>query len=314
MTTSYAQENQKPFFSIIIPTYNSESFIEETLRSVFVQTYNNYEAIISDDGSTDNTVEVVRKFVRGYPNKKVVILLNKHDCPSAARNKGIEAANAEWISFLDSDDKWVERKLEKVAAFIEDNSGINLICHNEIWKKDSGDVLFDYAKKHDLSVHPFLSLYRQNTLSPSTVTVKKDILIDAGMFDESVYSVEDYDLWLRLSILPNIRIGFIDEALGYYFSREGNITSNIELRVEYLLKVQKKYDEYLRKISRFPVIERLKYKGKHYVWAGLQLIRKSDYKRGIYYYVKGLMIWPVRIDLIKKLLSKLRGLCKQGIE
>ena len=95
---------QGPFISVVIPTYNSENFIAKTLETVFLQTYNNYEVIISDDGSSDNTVEVVKAVFDKYGHRENKILINSHEGAAAARNRGIEVANGDWISFLDSDD------------------------------------------------------------------------------------------------------------------------------------------------------------------------------------------------------------------
>ena len=109
---------QGPFISVIIPTYNSENFIAKTLETVSSQTYNKYEVIISDDGSTDNTVGVVKSFFVKYPFRNNELLINEHEGPGAARNKGIENARGDWVSFLDSDDIWNHNKLERVVRYI----------------------------------------------------------------------------------------------------------------------------------------------------------------------------------------------------
>jgi len=109
---------QSPFVSVVISTYNSESFVTKTLETVFLQTYNNYEVIVSGDGSTDNTVGVVRSFFLKYLSRKKTLLKNKHEGPGAARNKGIENASGDWVSFLDSDDLWNHDELERVVGYM----------------------------------------------------------------------------------------------------------------------------------------------------------------------------------------------------
>jgi glycosyltransferase involved in cell wall biosynthesis len=293
-----------PFISVVIPSYNSEKYIAETLKTVFNQTYNDYEIIVSDDGSSDNTLEIVKDVFRKFPDKNTKLLINKHEGPGAARNRGIEAASGKWVSFLDSDDRWLEQKLQKVVDFISCNSEINLVCHSEIWHTDNGEKMLDYSASYNKKINPFLSFYRQNCLSTSAVTVKREFLIKAGMFDESLPSAQDYDLWLRLSMLPEINIGFIKEPLGFYITRDGNISSNVEQRLRCVLKIGQKYADNIKQVSSFPIIERLRYEGRFYTSAGLELIHRKNFKKGILFLISGLIRWPFRFDLIAKLLKE----------
>ena len=104
------------FFSIICPTFNSEKFIEKNIRSLLNQTYQNYEIIYSDDGSSDQTLIIIKEYRKFFLKKNINIQIieNYHFGPGAARNKGIKRSNYEWISFIDSDDEWEKDKLEKV--------------------------------------------------------------------------------------------------------------------------------------------------------------------------------------------------------
>ncbi len=293
-----------PFISVVIPAYNSEKYITETLNTVFAQTYKNFELIVSDDGSSDNTVEIVKDVFREFPDKNTKLLINKHQGPGATRNRGIEAASGKWVSFLDSDDKWFEQKLQRVVDFISSNSEINLVCHNEVWHTGNGEKMLDYSATYNKKISPFLSLYRQNCLSTSAVSVKREFLIKAGMFDESLPSAQDYDLWLRLSMLPDIKIGFINEPLGFYITRDGNISSNVEQRLRCVLKIGQKYADNIKQISSFPIIEKLQYEGRFYASAGLELMRRKNFGKGILFFISGIIRWPFRFDLIAKLLKK----------
>jgi glycosyltransferase involved in cell wall biosynthesis len=297
--------NPAPSFSVVIPAYNSGGFIAGSLLSVLGQTYGNYEIIVSDDGSTDNTVEIIEAISAGYPEKRIELLKNKHIGPGAARNSGIEAAKNEWIAFLDSDDHWLPQKLQKVVEIIQKDESVNLICHNEILKKEKGDILFDYANAYNKRINSFLSLYRRNTLSPSTTVLKKRLLIKAGMFDVSLPSAQDFDLWLRIAMLPELRLEYINEALSFYFIRKGNISSNIEQRLECLIRIDKKYYWKLKETAMLPFIESLKYRGRWYAWAGLQLIRNKELKKGIPLLLKGITKWPFRFDWLIKAVKKL---------
>lgn len=292
-----------PFISVIIPTYNSGEYISETLKSVFSQTYNKFELIVSDDGSSDNTVGKVKDILDKYLDRKTKLLINEHEGPGATRNKGIKAANGEWISFLDSDDLWFPQKLQKVADFLHNNQETDLVCHTEIWKNNRKEVLLKYSDYFNHQINPFLSLYRGNALSTSAITVRRELLIDAGMFDTTLASAQDYDLWLRLGMIKNICICFIDEPLGMFITRKGSIGSNIEERLRCKLKISKKYYEYLRGLTKFPYIEKTRVEGIAYATSGLLLIRRRNLRKGILFFTIGMVKWPFRYDWLCKIVK-----------
>ncbi len=291
-----------PFISVIIPTYNSGEYITETLLSVFNQTYKNYEVIVSDDGSTDTTEEIVNTIFSKFP-QKTRFLKNTHAGPGATRNKGIEASDGEWVSFLDSDDQWFPQKLYKVAECISCNTNINLVCHSEIQKIGKDERLLRYSDLYDGRQKPFLSLYRKNALSTSAVTVKKELLMKTSLFDTTLPAAQDYDLWLQAAMVPGINIGFIDEPLGFYITRSGNISSNIERRLYCMRKINSKHFKNLQQVSRLCGLESLAYEGRIYTSAGLELIRMGNLKKGIVFFITGIVKWPFRFDWVSKFLK-----------
>jgi len=237
-------------FSVVIPTFNSERFIISTIVSVLNQSYKDFEIIVSDDGSTDKTIEVVITIFKEYSFNEFAIIANNHLGPGAARNAGISKAKGEWISFLDSDDVWEKNKLSVIHNLISKNDKIDLYCHSEkAILLNKSEVAYDYYKQLDNKVPLFLSFFRQNALSTSAVTVKKRILIEAGLFDDSLPSAQDYDLWLRISLIPGIKIFFIKEYLGYYLLRSDNISSNYTMRYKCLSKIFTRYKERLIEFS-----------------------------------------------------------------
>jgi glycosyltransferase involved in cell wall biosynthesis len=295
---------QGPFISVVIPTYNSENFITKTLETVFSQTYNNYEVIVSDDGSADSTVGVVKSFFTKHPSRNKILLANKHEGPGAARNKGIENARGHWISFLDSDDLWNDNKLERVVGYILENEDIDLVCHSLIVMDGSKAALMDPSKYINNKIDPFLSMYREHYLYTSALTVKKDILYQAGLFDNKLPSAQDYDLWLRLGLINKVKMGFIEEPLTTHINREGNISSNVEARLQCMLEISKKYYAELKKVSKVPIIERTRFEGRIYSSVGLKLLRREKITKGTYYLFIGLLKWPFRCDWICKLITK----------
>lgn len=286
----------KIMFSVIIPTYNSAGFIENTLASVVKQTYCNFEVIISDDGSTDETVEVIRNYFhkRNFNNFKIIE--NAHSGPGATRNEGIKKAANDWIAFLDSDDEWTENKLEKIKEFITHEADVDLLCHSEkVILINGSELSSDYYKLWDSSVPPFVSLFRQNSLSTSAVIVRKEILIKAGMFDPSLPSAQDYDLWLRISLIPELNIVYIKEYLGYYLLRSDNITSNYTVRYKCLNKIFDKYKSRLNEYSKNPHKDKISFLYKINNSYSKNLIQDRKIIKATPYLMKLLMFKTLKI-------------------
>jgi len=297
---------QGPFISVIIPTYNSENFITKTLEKAFSQTYNNYEVIVSDDGSADNTAGVVRSFFLKYPFRNKALLINKHEGPGAARNKGIKSASGDWVSFLDSDDLWNDNKLERVVGYILENEDIDLVCHSLVAIDGSKETLMNPLKYFNNKIDPFLSIYRENCLYTSALTIKKNLLYQAGLFDNILPSSQDLDLWLRLGLINKIKMGFIEDPLSTHIIREGNISSNVEVRLQCMLEISRKYYAELKKVSKVPIIEKTRFEGRIYSSIGLKLLRRKDITKGICYLLFGFLKWPFRYDWVRKFIIKLK--------
>ncbi len=297
---------QKPFISVVIPTYNSEEFITKTLETLCSQTYNNYEVIVSDDGSTDNTVETARTVFDRYGHGENKILINSHEGSGAARNKGIKSASGDWISFLDSDDLWNDNKLERVVGHILKNDDTDLVCHSLIVKDGSKETLMDPSKYFNNKINPFLSMYRGNYLYTSALTIKKNILYQAGLFDNKLLSAQDYDLWLRLGLINKIKMGFIEEPLSKHIIRDGSISSDFEARLQDMLEISRRYYADLKKVSNVSRIEKIRFEGRIYSSVGLMFLRRKNITKGIYYLFIGLLKWPFRYDWVRKLIIKLK--------
>jgi glycosyltransferase involved in cell wall biosynthesis len=213
-----------PTISVVCPTYNSRAFALRALESVLVQTVPPFEIIVADDGSTDDTLQAVQAVLSGHPEARAQIIADAHFGAGAARNAGIRHAKGEWIAFIDSDDVWLPRKLELVMAAIRAHPEANLVCHSEEHiMKDGGRRPLDYGGRYDPCRPVGPQLFFSNLFSPSAVTCTRSLLHKAGLFDESLASWQDYDLWLRMS--PWVRPFFIREVLGWYCEREGSISA-----------------------------------------------------------------------------------------
>jgi glycosyltransferase involved in cell wall biosynthesis len=182
-------------FSVIIPTYNRASTIERALNSVFNQTKSADEIIVVDDGSNDQTPEILEKY-----KSRVFFIRQENKGVSAARNNGIRQADSEWIALLDSDDEWLPDKLSRAEQYILENPEIKIFQTEEIWIRNGRRV--NPKKKHrKYSGMIFTECLPLCIISPSAVVFKKSLWQEAGGFDETLPVCEDYDLWLRISRL-----------------------------------------------------------------------------------------------------------------
>lgn len=184
-----------PFFSAIVTTYNRKNFLKKALDSVLAQTFKNFELIIVDDGSRDST----RSLVNSYDDERIRFFWQENRGPSAAKNRGIKEAKADWLCFLDSDDWWNKRKLEETYKHIKNFPDYKIFHSEEIWYR-SGKLLNQkkiHKKYGGWIFDKCLPLCR---VSISTCCIHKSVFDNVGLFDENLPCCEDYDFWLRVSI------------------------------------------------------------------------------------------------------------------
>ena len=197
--------------SVIIPTYNREATLKRAVESVLNQTYTDFELIIVDDGSTDNTRQLVENI---HDDRITYYYVKINSGAAAARNYGIERAEGEYIAFQDSDDYWHSDKLEKQMKVMESNPDIGFVYHPISCRIDSDccvilppESLPIEKKQGDI----YTQLLYDNMVDCPTLLVKKSCLDTCGYFDTSLKALEDYDLALRLG--KKYMAGFVDEPL-----------------------------------------------------------------------------------------------------
>ena len=198
--------------SVIIPTWNRAKSISRAVRSALGQTVSPLEVLVCDDGSTDQTRDVVHRI----NDPRVRWIQGAHSgLPAVPRNHGITAAKGEWIAFLDSDDEWLPEKLELQLAAAE-RFKVRAVCSNAFRvtaiPETAAAVLLQYPKPAIC----FSDLLRENFVVCSSMMVNKELLEDASRFpeDPSLVAIEDYALWLRVAIFTNI--AFLQEPLLNY--------------------------------------------------------------------------------------------------
>jgi len=190
--------------SVIIPTYNRAWVLKEAIDSVLAQNFRDFEIIVVDDGSTDNTLRILESY------QEVCIVRQNHRGVSAARNAGIARATGHFIAFLDSDDLWRPGKLSAQVAFFNTHPDI-LICQTEeIWIRNG--IRINPKKRHKkYSGMIFEHCLELCIVSPSAVMMKRCLFDKIGSFDETLPVCEDYDLWLRVA--SRFPISLIEDPL-----------------------------------------------------------------------------------------------------
>jgi glycosyltransferase involved in cell wall biosynthesis len=211
-----------PLVSVIIPTFNRASLVGRSVKSVLSQTYANLEVIVVDDGSTDNTEEVVRSL--GDP--RIYYLRQEQNQGAAkARNIGVENARGEYISFQDSDDWWLPEKLEKqMDAFASLPQRVGVI-YSGYWRMIGDEKTYlpsggSGPKEGDMG----MSLLKENIVATVTVVMRKECFLRAGGFDEGLPRLQDWELWIRVSRFSLFK--FIDEPLAITYYQAQSITAN----------------------------------------------------------------------------------------
>lgn len=230
--------NSSPKISVVIPTHNHAHFLPKTLDSVRAQTYQDYEVILVDNGSTDKTRELI-----GQVKWERLRYFYQNDTGSAAspRNTGIRLARGEYVAFLDSDDVWYKEKLKKVMDIFLREPEIDLICNDEYCRKEGKIVSYLKYGPNEADMYEKL-FFCGNRLSGSGTVVKKALLLKVGGFDESkkYVHVEDYDLWLKLAKI-GCRFYFLNEPLGEFVLHDRNLSHDITTQMHNLRNVLIKY-------------------------------------------------------------------------
>ncbi len=233
--------------SIITPSYNSEQFIRQTIDSVLLQTYENWELIIIDDCSPDNSNKIIEEYIQRCEKIKL-ILLDSNSGPAIARNKGIEQAKGRYIAFLDSDDIWMPEKLSKQLTFMQKHN-ISLSFTSYYHMEEESEKIINQV--HALDKVDYDELLKKNIIGCFTAIYDTEKLGKVYMPD--IQKRQDYALWL--AILKKIPYAYgLDEMLGYYRVRSNSVSSNKILASKYNWKLY-------REIEKLPLYKAIYYFG-----------------------------------------------------
>ncbi len=217
-----------PLASIIVPTFNRAKFLPRCIHSILNQTYTNFELIIVDDGSTDNTRDVVTSF----DDKRIRYLAqDKNRGAAYARNVGIRAAYGIYIGFQDSDDEWFPNNLEKkITAIINSPASVGVVYSKFIKiGKDKKRTVWppEWIKKLDGNLHK--ELLRGNFITGQAVLIKREVFDAVGLYEESLPGFQEWELWLRIA--KKYMFQFIPEPLLVTYYSEDSITAHPSWRL-----------------------------------------------------------------------------------
>jgi len=276
-----------PAVSIVIPTYNHGHFLKKCLQSVVNQTFTDWEAIIVNNFSEDNTIEVVNSF-----NDPRIHLVNfkNNGIIAASRNEGIKLSNADLIAFLDSDDIWYPTKLNRCIEELTHDR--DLVCHNlryirngRYWK----NVKCGPAKKANFNN----LLYNGNCLTTSAIVVRKECLLGVAGFSEDpkIVTSEDYDLWLKLS-KERARFHFIDEILGEYQVHESNASKSALRHLYSALAVIEKHSASTGKANIWKYLKLRRTKALRLYGAARSCQQNGQKMEALRFYWKSVLTFP----------------------
>ena len=199
--------------SVIIPVYNRPGLLKDAAASVFSQTFTDFELIIVDDGSTDETPTVAASLAASTEaaGRCRVLTVPHSGFPGAARNRGAEAASGRFLAFLDSDDAWLPEKLDLQLKYMVE-SGCEISHTREIWRRGEKTVS-QKGQKHRREGDIFADALKKCIIGPSTVMMSRRLYLESGGFHERLEIVEDYEYWLRLT--SRREVGYLYEELTY---------------------------------------------------------------------------------------------------
>lgn len=211
-----------PRVTVVIPTYNAETYLEPTLASVQAQTLRDFEVVLVDDGSRDGTLAVAHRFA---DRMDLRVLPQANAGPSAARNNGVRAARGHYCAFLDADDLMQPERLAEQTELLDAQPRLGLV-HTDLMTFDERGIIHETRRAFsDPCGGEILErLLLDNFITTSTVMARTERLIEAGLFDVQRRISEDFDLWLRMA--QRWPIGYIDRPLTRYRRRPGSASDD----------------------------------------------------------------------------------------
>jgi glycosyltransferase involved in cell wall biosynthesis len=286
--------NTSPQVSVIIPTFNRRDYLPIALDSVLAQTYTDYEIVIIDDGSTDDTRDILAPY-----EQRIRYFYQENRGIAAARNRGIEEARGTCIALLDSDDYWLPGKLACQVEGLEENPQWGMVATR--CSSISPDGRFRRHNRPGKSGWILTDLFKSNFIRTSSAMITRECLEQVGVFDTSLPECEEYDLWLRIA--HRYPIGFINQPLTVYTDNPHGVSIDSLAGRHFRITVLEK--EYLRKCIPPALYRRRMARNYHYL--GRHYLRRGQRGEGRNYLRQALQLNPLDLkNLLHYTLTLLR--------
>lgn len=292
-----------PRVSVIIPTYNYGRYIEKAIDSVLAQTYQDFEIIVVDDGSTDNTRTII---VTKYRDK-VKYIYQENKGASAARNQGLREASGDFIVFLDADDWFAPENLEYKTNILENDADVGWVYSDWYYVDEKGHLVdkasdrFSFNTRQlegDISSELFST---GNYITMDSVLMRKTCIDKVGVFDESLPALQDYDLWLRIAL--SFPVKFINIQLSYSLIHLDSITFQKGVYPSAFLMIARKYENiFMKKLGK---VKWRRIKADKYNYYGLYLLKSYMRKQATKAFLQSICSFPFQREVYKYLLSSL---------
>jgi glycosyltransferase involved in cell wall biosynthesis len=297
----YYKEFDSSLISIIIPAYNAENFLAETIDSVLNQTYANWELIVVNDGSTDNTLKIIKQYCE--KDARIKIIDKKNEGVSIARNKGFKNTSGAYLAFLDADDKWHEDNLSEKLKVLQIKTEIGLVHADMQFMSENSDIQKEYFSGKEGNILKSLLLWDgTNIPSPSSILVRRETIQNVGLFDTELSTAADQEFFFRIA--SRYEVAHIPMVLGFYRFHSSNMHKNIALmeRDHHLAYLKAKKNGLFHS-----------YWFQRRCFSNLFLIIAASWwgsnkKRSIIFFIKSFFMYPINIIIIiKKLFLKLNN-------
>ena len=274
---------KNPLVSVIIPTYNRALTLQATIQSVLRQTYKEFEIIVIDDGSMDDTEQIINNF----NDKKIIYIRQDHKGASFARNKGIGNAKGEYIAFLDSDDIWLSTKIEKQLAVFKNskfNPGV-VYCGIGYIDESSEEIREEKLSAYKGNIFLYLLGARRNVVlgAGSTVLVKRECFKECGLLDENLPYRIDLELLIRIS--RKFTFDYVSQPLAKIRIHNKRMSSNIDSIIKGREILFEKIHNDLKKHRRVLA--------KYYYQTGVLYLKKGDTNKHREYILKSIRAFPL---------------------
>jgi len=276
----------RPDISVVIVAYNHAKYIEQAIESVLDQTFTNFEAIVFDDGSKDNTKEIVSSF---HDGRIRYYYQENSGLPAKGRNAGMKLARGKYIALMDGDDFWYKGKLENSKRILDTMKDIHLVCHNEAVLYNDKILRYTSYGPYEEDMYSRL-LFKGNCLHSSAVTIRREVFFEDNIrFCENrdLFAIEDYEYWLRLS--KKYKFYFLQDILGCYrVTEKGAYLNSNELNTENMLNLLERHFSQLNRNDKRSLALMKKRRSFVMCAAGRMHHHKKNFKECMYWYVKAL--------------------------